>query len=209
MDTQRKKLSALYYGLGALILLIGCLTSTAILFFGARDFPVAIAEAYDLNSLTQIVVPGSAELTLSRTGAYAVYYEHRSVVDGVEYINGETPPSLDCALTMQTTREEIPLVPDFVETNEYSTKDRVREGKLFMSTTVNEPGNYTFSCQHPDGSDQPEYVLAFGQNLFWEFLRAIAGAAGSVLGSLTVIIAAGIAATVIVIAVAVKRRRGS
>jgi hypothetical protein len=78
-----------------------------------------------------------------------------------------------------------------------------------MSTTVNEPGNYIFSCQHPDGSDQPEYVLAFGQNLFWEFLRAIAGAAGSVLGSLTVIVVAGIAATVIVIAVAVKRRRGS
>ena len=101
MDTQKKKLSALYYGLGALSLLIGCLVATAILFFGARDLPAAITEAYDLNSLTQIVVPGSADLALSRTGAYAVYYEHRSVVDGVEYVNGETPPSLNCVLTRQ------------------------------------------------------------------------------------------------------------
>jgi len=209
MDTQKKKLSALYYVLGALSLLIGCLVTTAILFFGARDLPASIAEAYDLNGLTQIVVPGSANLALSRTGAYAVYYEHRSVVDGVEYINGETPPSLNCILTRQTTQDEIPLVPDFVETNEYSTKDRRREGKLLMSTTVDEPGNYTFSCQHPDGSDQPKYVLAFGQNLVWELFRSIAGAAGSILGSLVVIVVTGISAMAIIIVVAIKRRSGS
>ena len=57
-----------------------------------------------------------------------------------------------------------------------------------MSTTVNEPGNYTFSCQHPDGSDQPKYVLAFGQNLFWELLRSLAGTASSILGSLAVVV---------------------
>jgi hypothetical protein len=209
MDTQKKKLSALYYGLGALILLIGCLVATTILFFGARNLPAAIAEAYNLDSLTQVVVPGSADLALSRTGAYAVYYEHRSVVDGVEYVNGETSPSLDCVLTRQNTQDEIPLVPDFVETNEYSTKDRRREGKLFMSTTVNEPGNYTFSCKHSDGSDQPKYVLAFGQNLFWELLRSLAGTASSILGSLAAIVVAGIAAMVITIVVAIKRRNGS
>lgn len=209
MDTQKKKPSALYYGLGAFSLLIGCLIAAAILVYGARDLPASIAKAYDLNGLTQIVVPGSTDLALSRTGAYAVYYEHRSVVDGVEYVNGETPPSLNCVLTRQNTREEIPLVADFVETNEYSTKDRRREGKLFMSTTVNEPGNYTFSCQHPDGGDQPKYVLAFGQNLFWELLRSLAGEAGSILGSLAVIFVAGFAAMVITIVVAIKRRNVS
>jgi hypothetical protein len=209
MDTQKKKPSALYYGLGALSLLIGCLVAAAIFVIGARELPASIAEAYDLNGLTQIVVPGSTELTLSRTGAYAVYYEHRSLVDGVEYVNGETPPSLNCVLTRHITREEIPLVPDFVETNEYSTKDRRREGKLFMSTTVNEPGKYTFSCQHPDGSDQPKYVLAFGQNLFWELLRSLAGAAGSFLGSLVIMGVAGIAAIAITVVVAMKRRNGS
>ncbi|UCC53293.1 MAG: hypothetical protein JSV68_04860 [Anaerolineaceae bacterium] len=209
MDRQKKKPGALYYGLGAIILLTGCLVATAILIFGARGLPAAITEAYDLNRLTQIVVPGSADLALSRTGAYAVYYEHRSVIDGVEYVSGETPPPLDCALTMQATRKELPLVPDFVETNEYSTKDRRREGKLIMSTTVNEPGNYTFSCRHPDGSDQPKYVLAFGQNLFWELLRAIAGTAGSILGSLAIMFVAGFAAVAISIVVAIKRQNGS
>ena len=73
MNTQKKKLSALYYGLGALILLFGCPIAAAILFFGTRDLPAAISDAYDLNGLTQVVVPGSVDLTLSRTGAYAVY----------------------------------------------------------------------------------------------------------------------------------------
>jgi len=209
MNTQKKKLSALNYGLGALILLFGCPIAAAILFFGTRDLPAAISEAYDLNGLTQVIVPGSVDLTLSRTGAYAVYYENRSVVDGVEYINGETPPALNCSLTMQATRKEIPLVPDFAETNEYSTKNRSREGKLIMSTTVDEPGNYTFACQHPDSSDKPKYVLAFGQNLFWELIRAIAGTAGSILGSLVVIVVTGIFAMAIIIVVAIKRRSGS
>ena len=74
-------------------------------------------------------------------------------------------------------------------------------------------GKYTFSCQHPDGSDQPKYVLAFGQNLGWEFMRSIArsiaGAAGSILGSLVIMVAAGIAAMVITAVVAIRRRRGS
>jgi len=209
MDTQKKKLSPLYYSLGLLILLIGCLTAATILVFGARDLPAALAKAYDLNSLTQVVVPGSADLTLSRRGAYAVYYEHRSVVDGVAYISGETPPALDCTLIGQGTSQERPLVPDFVETNEYSTKDRIREGKLVMSTTINEPGIYTFSCRHPDGGDQPKYVLAFGQNIFWELMRSMAGAAGSIVGSMATLFISGIAAVVITIIVAIKRQRSS
>jgi len=39
MNTQKKKLSALNYGLGALILLFGCPIAAAILFFGTRDLP--------------------------------------------------------------------------------------------------------------------------------------------------------------------------
>ena len=70
-------------------------------------------------------------------------------------------------------------------------------------------GKYTFSCQHPDGSDQPKYVLAFGQNLVWESMRSIAGAAGSILGSLVIMVAVGIAAMVITAVVAIRRRRGS
>lgn len=78
-----------------------------------------------------------------------------------------------------------------------------------MSTTVNEPGNYPFSCQHPYGCDKPKYVLAFGQNLIWEPLRSVAGAAGSILSSLALFVVAGFGAIVINTVVAIKRRRGS
>ena len=205
MDTRNTKPSAWYYGLGALILLLGCAIATAVLFFGARHLPTSIAEVYDLDRLTQTIVPDSADLTLSRTGAYAVYYERRSVVDGVQYLGSEMPPALECSLTLQDASREIPLVLDYVETNKYSTKGRNREGVLLMSTTVDEPGNYTFSCQYPDGEAQPKIVLAFGQNLVWEFITTIAGTTAPIVGSLGVLGGAGVAAIATTIVVAVKR----
>jgi len=210
MDNQRTKPSGLYYGLAALALALGCLLATAILYPGTRGLPASIAEAHDLSRLTQVVVPGSADLTLSRTGAYAVYYEYHSVVDGVEHIGSEKPPTLECSLTLKSTAREIPVVPDFVETNRYSARMGKGKGKragvLIMSTTIDDPGNYTFSCRYPDGREQPEIVLAVGQNILWEDIGIMARTAGSVLGGLAVLCISGVIAVVIAIVVAVKRR---
>ena len=206
MDTRNTKPSAWYYGLSALILLLGCAIATTVLCFGARHLPTSIAKAYDLDRLTQIVVPGSADLVLSRTGAYAVYYERHSVVDGVQYLGSEMPPALECSLALQDTGREIPVIPDYVETNKYSTIGRNREGVLLMSTTVDEPGNYTFSCRYPDGEAEPKIVLAFGQNLFWEFMAVIIRTAGRIVGGLAVLGAAGAVAIVIAVVTAIKRR---
>ncbi len=140
MNTKSRKLSAWYYGLGALVFVAGCLLTAVILFQGAKELPGLIKKAYDLDRLAQVVVPGSTELTLTRTGVYGVYYEYRSSVDGVQYMGGQTPPILTCSIISNASGKEIPVVPDFVDTNRYSGgggsyKER-REGVLVMSTTI-------------------------------------------------------------------------
>ena len=211
MNTEKAKPGASFYGLGPLLLVIGCLLAALILYRGARGLPAAIARAYDLDRLTQVVVPGSTELTLPRAGAYAVYYEHRSVVDGIQYAADEVPPALECTLTAQATGSDVALVPDYVPTNRYATYRNRRVGTLMMSTTVNEPGRYTFSCRLADGSQEPQVVLAIGQNLFFELMAAVAHTAGSLLGSLAVATAIAAAsllvAAVITVAVAIRRNR--
>jgi len=129
MDNQKTKPGGWYYGLAVLAPVLGCLIATAIFFLGTRELPASIAEAHNLNRLTQVIVPGSSDLTLSRTGAYAVYYEYHSVVDGVEYVGSEKPPTLECSLTLKATGREIPVIPDFVETNRYSARMGKGKGK--------------------------------------------------------------------------------
>ena len=153
MSHRRIKPSGWYYGLAVLVLLLGWPVAVAASYPAVRDVPDAIREAYDLSRLTQVVVPGSAKVILSRTGAYGVYYEYRSVVDGVEYAAGQSPPSLECSLTSEATGRLIPVVPDLVETNRYDAGPGRRAGVLIMSTTVDEPGSYVFSCRYTDGRE--------------------------------------------------------
>jgi hypothetical protein len=199
------KPSGWYYGLAVLALLLGFPIAVAASYPAVRAVPAAIEKAYDLSRLTQVLVPGSAEITLSRTGAYAVYYEYRSVVDGTEYSGSQEPPSLECSLASATTGRELPVVPDVVETNRYDAGPGRRAGLLIMSTTINDPGNYTFSCRYPDGREQPEIVLAFGHNIVWECIGVITRTAGPLLRGLAALVGSGVVASGIVIVVAILR----
>jgi hypothetical protein len=161
----------------------------------------------NLDNLTQVVVPGSAEIPFEKSGAYAVYYEYRSVVDGKVYVSSKTPPALVCTLTSRTSGDVVGVVPDYVPTNTYSTKDRERVGVLIRSMTIDEPGTYTFSCRYPAGRSQPEIVLAVGPNFVWEFLGIAARTVVTAVAGLVVLLGSGAVAAVVVIVIAVKRRR--
>jgi hypothetical protein len=205
MDKRTTRSSRWYYGFAVLVLVLGCLAATTIAVLGTRDLPSLMAKATDLSRMTQVVVPGSGEVAFPEPGAYAVYYEYRSVVDGVEYIGAcETPPALACSLTSHATGEELAVVPDYVETNGYSVGRGGRVGVLAMSITINEPGTYTFSCRYPRGRAQPEIVLAVGQNIFCELLGIAAKPLGSIVVSVALMGTSAVAAIIIAIAVAVK-----
>jgi hypothetical protein len=185
---------------------LGCIAATIIFTDTAGGLPDQFKNAYDVG-LIQVIVPGSAELELSRTGVYGVYYEYQSVVDGVEYTGSEVPPALICTLTSNSTGREIQAAPDYVETNRYSTHRDERVGVLAMSFSINEPDTYLFSCQYPDGSSEPPVVLAVGRNIVWELFTIVAGTVESALRGMAAMCGSVIAALVIVVAGAFARRR--
>ena len=179
MNNKKIKLNRWAYGFAALALILGCsLTlilgcslTMMIVYQTFPNIPGALKERVNLDNLTQLIVPGSADITFSKPGAYAVYYEYHSVVNGEKYETGKQPPSLECNLTSKKTGAKVTAVPDFVESNIYWSKDQERVGVLIMSITIDDPGIYTFACQYRDGRTQPEIVVSVGPNFMWEFFN--------------------------------------
>ena len=176
MDNYKIRRNRIWYGVAALVLVLGCLASAILIISKLSTYPYLITEAY--NSPRQnIEVPGAVDIELSRDGAYAVYYEEQRGA----YSHAERPPNLDCQLTSKMTGKEIPLVPDYVPTNQYMTKDD-RVGVLIYSTTIENPGLHTFSCNYPDGRVSPKLLLAIGPNYFFEFFRVVWNMGALILG---------------------------
>jgi hypothetical protein len=207
MSERKMRPSGWTYAVAALIPLFGCLIAMVMAYQWFPGLPGTWQAKMSLENLTQVVVPGSQDITFAKSGAYAVYYEYRSVVDGAVYASSETPPALACSLTSKETGTDVGVVPDYVETNKYSSKDRERVGVLIRSITIDKPGTYTFSCRYVDGSSQPEIVLAVGPNFVWEFLGIAARTIVTALAGLAVLLGSGAVAAVVVIVIAVKRRR--
>jgi hypothetical protein len=208
MNERKVKPSGWIYGLAALLPLFGCLLAAVTIYHRMPSLPGTLGSITKPQDLTQVVIPGSAEITFPKAGAYAVYYEYRSVVDGVRYAGSKTPPRLDCRLR-SATGKEISAVPDYVEGNAYTTRAGARAGVFFKSISIDEPGSYRFACQYPDGSRKPEIVVAVGPNLAWEFIGIAAKWAVAVLAGLAVLAASFVVAAVVAIGVAVKRRQSA
>ena len=207
MSEKKARSSRWLYGLAIMVPMLGCLIAMVLVYQWFPGLPGTFGAKLNLDNLTQVVVPGSEEIVFSESGAHAVYYEYRSVVDGVVYASSEEPPALACTLTSRATGAEVGAVPDYVRTNTYTTKDRERVGVLLQSITIDQPGAYTFSCRYADGRAEPQVVLAVGPNFVWEFFGIAARTVLTVVAGLAALLGSGIVAALIVLAIAVRRRR--
>jgi hypothetical protein len=209
MSERKTRPSGWTYAVAAVILVFGCLMAMALVYQWFPGLPGTLESKVNLDNLTQVVVPGSKDITFAESGAYAVYYEYRSVVNGTVYASSKTPPALACTLTSKSTGANVRAVPDYVRTNSYSTKGRERVGVLIRSITIDEPGTYAFSCRYTDGRSEPEVVLAVGPNFVWEFFGIAARTVVAAVAGLAVLLGSGAVAVVVIIIIAVKWRRSS
>ena len=206
MSASKPKPTRWYYVLAILIPIFACLGTALLVYPTVPELPGAL-KATGIHNLTQVVVPGSADIHFPKAGAYAVYYEYRSIVDGVRYDRGKHPPSINCKLTSNATGEDIPLARDYIEGNVYETQHRERVGVLIKSISIDQPGVYNFSCHYTGGRTYPRIVLAVGPNVVWEFFNIVAKPVAAIIcGVLVFVCACGISMLIIGI-VAFKRHQ--
>jgi hypothetical protein len=205
MSERKTRPSGWTYAVAVVIPVFGCLIAMAAAYWWFPGLPGTLGSEMKMHDLTQVVVPGSEDIIFAESGAYAVYYEYRSVVDGVVYTSSETPPALACTLKSKVTGADVAVVPDYVKTNNYINRERV--GVLIRSITIDEPGAYTFSCRYENGRSEPDIVLAVGPNFVWEFLGITVRTVVTAAAGLAVLFGSGTLAAVVVIVTAIRRRQ--
>ncbi len=108
------------------------------------------------DGLQQVVMPGPATVTLDRAGAYTIFAERHSVVDGRLY-DSPPPQGARITLTSEQTGKIVAMAAPHASV-EYSIQGR--QGHAVLGFTVDQPGRYRLAATGPaDGG----YVLAIGQ----------------------------------------------
>ena len=206
MSENKQKPTRWYYLLAFLIPIFACGLTSLLVYRNVPKLPGAL-EATGINNLTRVTVPGSAEINFTKSGAYAVYYEYRSVIDGKSYVRSKYPPSITCQLRSKTTGEDIELASPNAEGDMYATQNQERVGVLLKSISINQPGVHIFSCRYTDGRTHPQIVLTVGPNIIWEFFNLAAKpVAAFVCGSFFIVGALGMSILIIGL-VAFKRHQ--
>ena len=206
MSEYQLKPTRWLYVVAILIPVFACLGTALVVYLNVPDLPGTL-DAIGVKNLTQVVVPGSADVTFPQKGAYAVYYEYRSVIDGISYARNEYPPIMTCQLTSKDSGRNIMLEPSQVEGNVYTTRNPTRAGVMYKMISIDQPGTYTFSCNYPNGSAVPRSVMAVGPNMVWEFFNiALKPIAAGFVGTIVFVGACGFSVLVISL-VAYKRHQ--
>ena len=123
-------------------------------------------------SLTQVVMPGTAQIHLPKAHDYTVFHEYRSVVDGVRYATRKSPAELECAIASLSGAQVALRKPS--GSSRYSIMDRA--GVSIFTFTITQPGEYEVSCRWKDASPEPQTVIAIGHGFGWDLFTTVLGA---------------------------------
>lgn len=180
--------SAKWFILPAVILVAGVAAFVLLLFAGLMGLT---------DGLTQVVVPGEAEITLSEPGTYTIFHEYRSVVGGKVYSTTSGISGLQCKIVSKKTGAERPLSQSSASMT-YELGSRC--GASVLECEITTPGVYEFSAQYSEGQSGPDVVLAIGRGFMKKLMLTIFGGLGSLFGSF-------IAAVLVTVLIAVKRQK--
>jgi len=206
MSTKKLKPSRWYYILAFIIPIFACIGTTLLVYPNVPELPGAL-EAVGVKNLTQVVVPGSAEVSFPKKGAYAVYYEYRSVINGMSYARDEYPPIMRCQLRSKVTGEAVRLEHSNVKGNIYTTQNPIRAAVMYKQISIDQPGIYTFSCQYTNGAAIPRSVMSVGPNIIWGFFNIAAKPIAAILSGAFAFVMACWISILIIGLVAYKRHQ--
>jgi hypothetical protein len=104
------------------------------------------------NSLSEIRVPGDANLVFRAPGRYTFYHVYGVLVAGRLVTTGSSLQNLECSLTSKATGETVSLEhPE--KPKDYSTGEHT--GKSVYHIHLTKAGEYTFSCSF--AKDPPSF----------------------------------------------------
>jgi hypothetical protein len=208
MSEKKVKPTRWFYVIAFFLPIFACTITAVPVYRNIPKLPGAFDDL-NINNLTQVIVPGSTEVYFPEAGAYAVYYEYRSEIDGVSYVRSQFPPMMNCQLVSKKTGEYIQLASPNVMGEIYSTGSKGRAGVLMKSISINQPGYHDFSCRYLDNSSRLQSVLAVGPNFIWEFINLAAKPVGAMVCGMFVFLGVGVISAIMVIIVALKRHQSN
>ena len=69
-------------------------TAALLVYLNVPKLPGAL-ETMGIKKPAKVIVPGSEDIYFPEAGAYAVYYEYRSVINGENYVRDKVPPPIN------------------------------------------------------------------------------------------------------------------
>ncbi len=180
--------SSWYYGLAILIIAIG---------FAVFAWAIYTSVSIAGSELTQVVVPGSADLDLKETGEYTVFYENQTYVNGKFYSSGEQIPSLQIHVTENATGGELSMKPS---PSSFTYSFGSRSGRSIMAFQVERPGIYQLNASYSSRKG-PEVILAVGHGFAESIFSSIAISLAALFGSIAI-------AAVVVFTTYTRRKKG-
>lgn len=201
---EKLKPSRWFYVIGIVILIVGPAVSSAVLF--SSVFSNVGNMAAELQS-TQVIVPGSGDITLQQTGKYTIFYEYRSVVGNRIYSTGENIPGIIVNITSKDTGDELPFSSTAAKSS-YSIGSR--SGIGLFDFVIDEPGIYELSAAYPAVQGQQEeqrqeIVLAIIHSSVIE--RIFGSIIGTVAGAMVIVFVPFAVGIAIIIITFLKRRK--
>jgi hypothetical protein len=141
--------------------------------------------------MIQVVMPGSAKITLAESGTYTIYHEEKSVVDGRYYASANAD---GLSLRLESAAGARIALSKPGTSSSYSMGSR--SGTSIFNFTIDKPGDYRLTGTLAGGRSEPKIVLAIDQGLVGHIFSIVGTTLAILFGSLG--IAGGLVAAVVI-----------
>ena len=189
-EEQKTGPCAWYYVLGAAFIVAGV---------GFFAYTLLDGIFHITDSLTQVVVPGEADLTLQPKLEYTIFVEQQSVVDGRIFSVTENLSGLRCHVRSGgVDGAEIALRPSHNSTT-YNVNGR--SGRSVLEFDTGENTEYHVSCAYEEGKQGPQAVVAVGAGVLEKIFTMVLKCLGAMF--------AGVGAGVAILVVVSQKRRSA